>query len=119
MIDKRQIGRNYEQVAVEYLKAKGYRILTCNFQSRNGEIDIVAEDGDVLCFIEVKYRSSRSYGTPFEAITPGKQRSLCRSARYYMLRYQIPETRACRFDCVGITGSSVELIRNAFEFAWA
>lgn len=57
MGNQRQIGREYEKMAAEYLEACGFQILSCNYRCRYGEIDLIAKDGEVLVFCEVKYRS--------------------------------------------------------------
>ena len=57
MENQRQIGREYEKMAAEYLEASGFQILSCNYRCRYGEIDLIAKDGEVLVFCEVKYRS--------------------------------------------------------------
>ena len=56
-MNKRQLGTVYEQKAAAYLQQQGYEILECNFRCRIGEIDIIAREGEYLCFVEVKYRS--------------------------------------------------------------
>lgn len=105
-----------EQKAADYLKQKGYRILERNFYSRYGEIDIIAREGKYLVFVEVKYRTNTSHGTPQEAVSYSKQRTICRVANYYCLKRGIQEGTACRFDVVAILGNDVTLFRNAFEY---
>lgn len=116
-MNKRRIGAEKEQLAVSYLKSRGYRILKRNFFTRNGEIDIIARDGDVLCFIEVKYRSDLSEGYPEEAVNALKIRRITRSALVYMNMSGLPENTPCRFDVVSILGDDIRLIRNAFDAA--
>lgn len=105
-----------EQKAAEYLKQKGYRILERNFYSRYGEIDIIAREGKYLVFVEVKYRTNTSHGSPQEAVSRSKQRTICRVANYYCLKHGMQEGTACRFDVVAILGDDVTLLRNAFEY---
>ena len=77
-------GRKGELIAADYLRDKGYTILNTNYSCRFGELDIVALDGEVLCFVEVKSRTSLMYGLPCEAVTAGKIRRIQRCAFYYM-----------------------------------
>ena len=67
-MDKRELGRRYELFAADYLKKQGYRIVELNFCCRQGEVDIIARDKDVLVFIEVKYRKNLHSGAPAEAV---------------------------------------------------
>ena len=114
-MNKRAIGTKYEQKAADYLVKNGYNIVERNFRCRMGEIDLIAQDGDYLCFIEVKYRSTSHSGFPGEAINPGKVRRIVRTAQYYMLLRGIKESKPCRFDVVFILDNDIELIRNAFD----
>lgn len=103
-----------EQLAGEYLKGKGYRILEINFYSRFGEIDIIAMDGDYLVFLEVKYRKSASAGYPAEAVGKEKQERIYRAAQYYLYKRGLPSDTPCRFDVAAIRGDEITLIKNAF-----
>ena len=85
MTDPRKgLGAMGERLAVEMLERKGVRILARNWRCRQGEIDIVAKDGDVIALVEVKTRRGRAYGTPEEGVTPAKQRKLCALAERYI-----------------------------------
>lgn len=96
------IGTDSEELAAVYLIGKGYRIIKRNFRfGRNGEIDIVALDGDTLVFIEVKARSSVSFGLPEMAVTPSKQRTLRMVARGYCYVHATIG-QECRFDVIAI-----------------
>src|SRR5438046_1996750 len=89
------IGKKGEEIAVQFLKKKGYKILEVNFHKQYGEIDIIAiapsypllgrGEGSrgTLVFIEVKTRTSNQFGTPFESITPWKLKSLIKTAQLY------------------------------------
>jgi len=117
--NKRKLGDAYEQVAVDYLIKRQYAILTRNFYTKFGEIDIVALDGNVLCFIEVKYRKTADAGNPMEAITVTKQKRICNSARVYLMKYPKYQRLQVRFDVLGILGQEVELLQNAFPYIGA
>ena len=111
-----EIGRKYEEKAAELLEKQGYFILERNYRCKQGEIDLIGKEGEYLCFIEVKYRSGLSYGSPLEAVTKAKQRKISRTALYYLTKEGYPEDTPCRFDVVGISSDRAELIRNAFEY---
>jgi len=119
-MNKRRIGGEREQQAGQYLSACGYDILEYNFRSRTGEVDIVAMDGDVLVFVEVKYRSSAGAGSPEEAVGADKIRRICRTADYYRMTHHrelgLSADSSCRFDVVAILGNQIRLIRNAFDY---
>lgn len=116
MENRRRLGAAYEERAAEYLQGLGYRILERNFRCRLGEIDLIAEEGGVLVFLEVKYRKNDRYGTPAEAVTPAKQRTICRVADYYRMSRHIPESRSCRFDVAAILGEQVQVYKDAFSY---
>lgn len=98
----RRRGTAGEDLAADYLTRKGYRIVQRNFYfGRNGEIDIVARDGEVLVFIEVKARTSAMYGTPEEAVTAAKQRTIRLAAQGYCYINNIVDTE-CRFDVIAV-----------------
>lgn len=113
-INKRVCGAENEEKAAEYLTDRGYVILERNFISCYGEIDIIAQDGKTLVFVEVKYRSSMKYGYPQEAVGYCKQQKLIKTARYYMYKRNIPDECSCRFDVVFICGDDISCIKNAF-----
>lgn len=81
---KSELGKFGEDFACEYLRQQGYTIIHRNFRCRIGEIDIIAVKQEVLCFIEVKTRSSITYGTPAEAVNLSKQKKIYRCAELYM-----------------------------------
>ena len=114
-INKREIGNDKEKIAAEYLTGCGYRVLETNYYCKAGEIDIIAKDGDYLCFIEVKYRNNTSGGYPEEAVDARKAGRISRSALFYMNQKKLPENTPCRFDVVAILGNDVTLYKNAFD----
>ena len=113
-----ETGMKGELVAYAYLKRQGYRIVAHRYRSRSGEIDLIGWDGDVLAFVEVKYRRNRLYGGPEEAVGLAKQRQICRVAADYRRRLR-RQAAAWRFDIVGIQGEwehpEVFLIKDAFR----
>lgn len=79
-----QIGSRGEDLAADYLRGDGFAILDRNWRCRYGELDIIAADGDVLVFVEVKTRTGRAFGTPAEAVTHTKLRRLRRLAGIWL-----------------------------------
>lgn len=114
-MNRRETGTQYEERAAEYLIAQNYQILERNYRIRFGEIDIIARDGTVLVFIEVKYRKNDESGNPLEAVDIRKQRKIIKVARYYLYQKKYGDV-PCRFDVIGICGSHIEHIKDAF---WA
>ena len=112
------LGDYGESLARKHLLEQGFRILETNYRFHHGEIDIVAEEGEVLVFCEVKTRTSGQFGPPECALSEQKQRQLRRMALAYLTVHRIHD-RVCRFDVVAIRmqGGSPEinLIRDAFR----
>lgn len=113
-MNRRKVGTEYENRAAAYLEAGGYRILHRNYRCRLGELDLVALDGEVLVFVEVKYRSGRGRGGALEAVDPGKQKILGKTASFYLMKEYGTMDVPCRFDVVGIDGEKICHIRDAF-----
>ncbi len=111
------VGNKGEELACQYLKKQGYKILEKNFRIRGGEIDIIAKDKDYLVFVEVKTRYSHEYGLPKDAMTPWKIRYLLKTAQFYLLKVKWGN-RPYRLDFVGvdftdsIDNPQIELIKN-------
>ena len=103
-----------EAAARGYLTRAGYRIVDCNFRTRFGEIDIIAQAGEYLVFVEVKYRADASKGNPLEAVGPAKQERVRRTAAWYLMKKGISQEVPCRFDVVGILGKEIVLVADAF-----
>lgn len=114
--NKRTIGAEKEQLAKEYLCTRGYQVLEMNYRCRMGEVDIVARDGEYLCFVEVKYRTSNHTGRPQQAVDIKKQRRICRVADYYLLQHKMGFHTQVRFDVVAVTPETITLFKNAFYY---
>ncbi len=99
-----EIGTNGEQLAVIFLKNKGYTILETNWRTGKKEIDIIAESTDSIVFVEVKTRSSSAFGFPEEAVSTRKKNLLKAAAEEYYLQ-KLPE-KLPRFDIISITLST-------------
>lgn len=113
-MNKRAIGNKYENIAREYLVNNSYKIIESNFSCKIGEIDIIANNEDYLCFIEVKYRDKDSLAKGLYAVDKNKQKKIYNVAKYYMLINNISDNTACRFDVISIDGGEITLIKNAF-----
>jgi len=116
---RRLFGQEGEATAERYLRGKGYRIVARNLRSSLGELDLVAEDGQVLVFIEVKARRTGEFGGAVHAVHRQKQQKLIRLASQFLAQRHWTE-RPCRFDVVLLEGKDsvvlkVEHIQNAFE----
>ena len=113
------IGKTGEDHACAELCRRGYAILDRRFRTRDGEIDIVALDGSVLVFVEVKTRRSLRFGPPRAAVTVRKQHRMTRMAAAYLARRH-PRAWSCRFDVVEIMldrdgTPRVEILAGAFD----
>ena len=104
-------GETTERVAAEWLQAQGLRLIARNQHAKGGELDLVMRDGDTLVFVEVRHRTDSRHGHPLETVNASKQRRLIQAARFYLLRNGL--SCPCRFDVVGVTGTSPHL-----EFIW-
>jgi putative endonuclease len=122
--DNRSVGNLGEDIAANFLTARGYRILERNFRCKGGEVDIIARDpGDKgLVFIEVKARRGLTYGVPQLAVTPFKQRQISKAALTWLSKNRLHDSNA-RFDVIAIllhtdAAHGIEHIQNAFELAY-
>jgi len=122
---KSEIGRRGEALAESYLKRKGYKILDRNWEGKSGEIDIVAQDGDTIVFVEVKTRSSESFGSPKEGVDGRKRKHMSSVANEYRKKKK-KEDKPARFDVVAVSikgntlfarmrSPQIEHIEGAFE----
>lgn len=111
-------GAAAEDAAERYLRAQGYVVVERNLVTRAGEIDLVALDGETLCFVEVKARAGPEFGPAVAAVGPRKRERLARAAAMFLARNR--SKRPCRFDVLGLDraedGSwSFTLLRDAFR----
>lgn len=112
MPNLRRVGREAEDEAAKFLLKKGYTIVTRRFTTKHGEIDLIALDGDVLVFVEVKSRRAKDY-VPEEAMNPAKIRALGSAARVYIR--QMGEDRQVRYDFIGIDADGIRHYPDAFR----
>ena len=110
--ENKKLGRGGEEEACKFLKSNGYKIVKRNFVHPFGEVDIIAQKGDILAFIEVKTRLSENYGRPSEAVNYNKKRRYIQGAKYYFANREINCT--VRFDIIEIFRGEINHIENAF-----
>jgi len=112
------LGKKGEDAAVGLLKQNGYKIISRNFKTKLGEVDIIAFDKDTYCFIEVKTRNSLKFGSPLESVSFSKQRQISKAALVFLKERNLLDKKA-RFDVVSIVYSDnlpkLDLVKNAFE----
>ncbi len=113
---RRWFGDRGERAAARHLRRAGMRIIVRNYRTSQGEVDLIARDGDTVVFVEVK---ARRRGVPAEAVTPEKQRRLTDAALHFLRRHRLLECPS-RFDVVAIVwpdsgrAPAIEHIRDAF-----
>lgn len=113
-MNRRSTGTIYEQSAARFLEEQGYRILEKNFRCRQGEIDLIALDGETVVFVEVKFRRDDRMGDGAEAVDRKKQKRIVGCARYYLFLHGEYASSPCRFDVVSVSGEEITLLRDAF-----
>lgn len=113
------LGRDGEDFGARFLESRGHTLLARNWRGRYGELDLVSKDGDTLVFTEVKTRRGQKYGTPQSAVTPAKQKKLCRAALEFITAGGYGDCNV-RFDVLalirGKDGFQPAWFVNAFEF---
>lgn len=116
----KDIGNLGEQISENFLVESGYTILDRNFRCKTGEIDLIAREGDYICFIEVKTRCGNLFGSPCEAVNYPKQQRISKTAQMYILKKKLFKFNF-RFDVIEVilnkenSRSSIKLIKNAFD----
>lgn len=116
-------GAGYEDVALAHLQGAGLVLVTRNFSCRYGEIDLVMRDGEVVVFVEVRYRRSAhargGYGGGIDSVSAAKRTKLVRAAEVYLATQPRLAQHACRFDVFAIADGTaapvIDWCRNAFE----
>ena len=116
--EKLEFAKDAEERAARFLESKGYKILKRNYKTKFSEIDIIAEDEGVICFVEVKARHSNLFGEPADAVCAAKQRQISKAAICYLKENNFLE-RLARFDVVSLLYvkdlPGIDLIKDAFE----
>jgi putative endonuclease len=111
-------GREAEALAEAHLTGLGYAVLARNHATRRGEVDLVCQEGEVICFVEVRSRAGEAQGSPLETVTPVKARKVVAAATDWAWRNGKLDA-ALRFDVLGVVlgpeGPRYELVRGAFD----
>ena len=115
---KQQLGQKGEDLAAQYLRAQGYKIVMANFRIREGEVDLVVQKNGVLVFVEVKSRHSECFGGPLEAVNKIKLQKLIKVALTYDREYNW--NGPFRIDAIGINwntcpGPKIEHLKNVLS----
>ncbi|MBW1901684.1 MAG: YraN family protein [Deltaproteobacteria bacterium] len=119
--ERLELGQFGEELAYKKIKSLGYKKIIRNYKCPLGEVDLIANDGDTLVFVETKTRKGKSVGYAKEAVTARKRRQLSKVALFYMKSNNCCETKA-RFDVIAVSlkGGTplIEVIKNAFDLAY-
>jgi len=120
-MQKKEVGKKGEEIALQFLKKRGYRLIEKNYVCKMGEVDIIAKEKDTLVFVEVKTRRSTLFGPPQLAVNPAKQMQLSKVALNFLKEKKLGDVKS-RFDVVAVLlkpkGEEIELIRNAFDLKY-
>ena len=111
-----QIGAAAEQLAAQYVQAKGWQVVAENFHCRLGEIDLIIRPNtteQLVVFVEVRSRKRGSFGDAMASVTAAKQRKLCKTAAYFLQVHPEFSTFDCRFDVI-----AVQLDKSPVQFEW-
>ena len=111
-------GTAIEDRACAYLQHHGLRICQRNYVRKTGEIDIIAQEGDMLVFTEVRFRAQQQFGKAFETVNAAKQRRIINTAKLYLQQHRQAQQFACRFDIISASlyndQLTIEWLKNAF-----
>ena len=115
---KQDTGDWGEALVADHLTAHGYAVLARNYECTWGEVDLIAEKGELLVFVEVKTRATDVFGDPEEVVTPRKRWRVVRAALHFLTRHQIHD-RVVRFDVASVVGrpggAMIQLFEDAFD----
>lgn len=102
MTETHALGRHGEDLAVRYLERRGWQVVARNVRTPYGEIDLIAREGEVYVFVEVKTRRAQAFGWPEEAVTPAKLRRLYAAALHWLQESSLPHLPTWRIDVVAV-----------------
>ncbi len=114
----RNQGQLAEQQAIQLLRANGLKLITRNFHSRYGEIDIIMRSSSNIIFCEVKMRTHTKFGSPLEFVTYSKQRKIINTAHIFLQQNPKYQQLQPRFDVVGITPEQTTWVKSAFHLSY-
>lgn len=116
--ERTRAGIDAESAACDFLEAKGMQVVGRNFRARGGEIDVVSRDGDVLVFVEVRYREDEGLGTPEETVGRVKRLKVAAAARAYLSRIPPTAWKEARFDVVAVVGTGPDRVIRHYPGAF-
>ncbi|MCX7544065.1 YraN family protein [Marinicella gelatinilytica] len=109
----------WERLACTYLQQQGLKLVTGNFRTKAGEVDLIMEDSETLVFVEVRYRKHQQWGGAEASVTNTKQQRICKAAAAYLQKNNLTNRCFCRFDVVAINGHltppQIHWIKDAFQ----
>lgn len=114
-------GRQYENRASRLLQSAGLEVVARNFHCKLGEIDLICRDGNILVFVEVRYRSNTRFASAAASVTAAKQRRLSATAQLYLQQRGLTERQRCRFDVLAFdetrsdSEDGIQWLKNAFS----
>ena len=111
----KSIGEQHEALAARHLAAHKLKMLCSNYRCRMGEIDLIALDGNTLCFVEVRYRKNRDFGGAANSVGAKKQQKIILTAQHFLQQEPQYQTSSCRFDVIAIDGQEINWIKDAFQ----
>jgi putative endonuclease len=112
---RQRSGDEAEKAAAEHLLGAGCRLIARNVRYREGELDLIVQQGDMVVFVEVRLRSGPSYGGAAASVDFFKQKRLTRAAQHWLLQQYGQRWPSCRFDVVTVDGDGrIEWLRDAF-----
>jgi putative endonuclease len=115
----RSAGACYEDIALAHLQCAGLALIARNFNCRYGELDLVMRDGEIVVFVEVRYRRGGGFGDGVDSVGAAKRAKLARAAAVFLTTQPRLATSPCRFDVLAVAGTpaapALDWRRNAFE----
>ncbi|HEX4384122.1 MAG TPA: YraN family protein [Myxococcales bacterium] len=111
---RQRLGDAGEAAAAAFLEAAGYLIIARNHRCRRGEVDLIAEQGEILVFVEVRTRETAAFGGPEETVNFRKQQRVVAAAQDYLMRRRGPP-RGARFDVIAVVSGQIAHYPNAFD----
>jgi len=114
-ISTTRIGQKFEYQALLYLENNGFSLITKNYISAWGEIDLIVKNTNLIAFIEVRARNSKNYGGAIYSITPSKQSKIITTANFFMQKHQNYKSYDYRFDVILFQNNKIEWIQNCIN----
>jgi len=115
----RALGNVFERRACAELERAGLKLLDRSYNTRYGELDLVMSDGDIVVFVEVRYRKHEAHGTAAESVTASKRLKLIKAAELWLAAHPKKSNAGCRFDVITYDGPADQAracwLRGAFE----